>query len=112
MRKKQLIETFGSKNNLWYIDIKGIDENGSEVWLSGNTLHQEQFGYGGFYNYESCKTIIDNWERFEYDAITDPEILRHCSEDNVKLFIPQKLYIGFAPLNDEEDNRLFMEREL
>jgi len=114
MTKKQLIEKFGKENNLWYIDVEGVDQNGLEVWLSGNVLRQSEFGFGGFYDYETCNTMIKNWEKFGFEATSDPEILRNCSEDDVTLFIPRVLHLGFAPIDEdmEDEYQIWLERVL
>lgn len=106
--KKYYILKYGKKDNLWYVDVRGLDETGYEVWLSGNSLEQEQFGFGGFHTYKQCKQIVDN---FNPEIITDPNILRYSSEGVVASFTPKKLYIGYAP-SKGDNYQLWLEKEL
>lgn len=106
---EECIRQHGDENNTWYIDVKGRDQNGNFVWISGNVLHQEEYGYGGFYTYNRAKFIIDNFEKV---VAYDDEVYKNASEDRVISFTPIELYIGYAPLNDEEYNMIFRIRSL
>lgn len=106
-RKQWFINRWGKQNNVWYIDVQGVDQNGRTVWLSGNTLTPDQFGFGGFRDYQSTMKIINHFEKIV--NITS-DAYKYCSEDGVTSFTPQKVYLGFAPMKGE--NQIWPEREL
>lgn len=106
--KQWYINRWGKQDNVWYIDVKGIDQNGRIVWLSGNVLDQDEAGFGGFRDYLATKIIIDNFNTLS--KIT-PDLYRHCSEDGVKSFKPTHIYLGYAPLTSE-NYQFWLEREL
>ncbi len=103
------IKKYGSINNVWYIDVKGVDQNGEIVWLSGNVLNQSQCGYGGFYNYIEAMNIITDFEKLSNIKLED---LIACSEPGVTTFTPKMLYIGYAPLDMDEDGDIWKVRRL
>ena len=104
MKLDTYIKKYGSYDLLWYIDVKGEDQKGREVWISGNVLSQRQCGYGGFYSYEEAKNIIDHFE----DLVNyKPEDFRNASDDGVTEFTPQVLYLGFSPLDIKKDNQVW-----
>ena len=81
---KKLIEEHRHETNTWYIDMK--DEQGN--WLSGNILPQDQFGFGGFHSYDE---VIGMCKMINKDS---------CFGG----FYPQEVYIGYAPLNYDENS--------
>lgn len=105
----ELISQHGHEKNVWYIDVKGRDQNGRICWLSGNVMDQGQCGYGGFYTYNKCQQIIDKFEGVVKYETTDLEL---GSEDDIASFTPEEVYIGYAPLSIYEDNQLFLSRVL
>ena len=109
--KEALIKECGDKNNLWYVDVKGVNQDGDEVWLSGNLLDQDQAGYGGFHSYKEAMDLINNFENIFNPSAAD---LTYCSETGVEVFYPKKVYLGFAPLYDDDgdENRIWLERTL
>ncbi len=106
-RKQWFINRWGKQSHMWYIDVQGVDQNGRTVWLSGNILGQNKFGFGGFRDYLANMIIIDNFNTLV--KIT-PDAYRFCSEAGVTAFTPQKVYLGFAPMKGE--NQIWPEREL
>ena len=110
MTKEELIAQNNKRKYVWYIDVKGEDQNGETVWLSGNALAYRQAGYGDFYTYTQVKKTLDNFE-----MIFNPkeEDLPYCSEDGVTKFTPKEIYLGYSPLNewDSSDNKIFFERK-
>jgi len=103
-----LINRHGDEDDVWYIDVRGVDQDGRTVWIGGNVLDQDECGYGGFHNYQTCKQIVDD---FKFFVKYTPEAYRNASENDVTSFTPKVLYIGYAPLGDE-NNQLFKVREL
>ena len=104
------IKHYGNQTNLWYIDIEGVDQKGRTVWLSGNVLNKDDFGFGGFHDYYTCKEIVDNFENAV--KIDQGRAEFRYSEDGVKSFTPLNVYIGYSPLDIYKDNHLFLIRKV
>lgn len=92
----------------WYIDVKG--DNG---WMSGNIMEQGDCGYGGFYTFSEALELFYQLrnKKLKY---TKKQIREYHSEGD-ETFVPQTIYIGYAPDEDDkdiEDNLLLLGAEI
>ena len=62
-------------------------------------MRQGDCGYGGFYSYEQAKELFDNFEKIAKFEQKDIDTY-HSEGENT--FTPKKVFIGFAPIDDED----------
>ena len=108
MSLEKYILKHGAEPHTWYVDIKGVDLDGNDVWMSGNSMPQGKAGFGGFYDFQKAIELA-----FFMKGVKSftPSELEYCS-DMVDYFIPKEIYIGYSPLDENKDNELWKVIEL